>query len=188
MKHAILLASAALLLATPALADETVNLPGFTGVKASDGADVVIHHGARQSVVLTKGSTQYSRLEVRDGTLHIETCKGWHCPWHYSLHVEITMPDVAALYATDGARVSAEGAFPAQPHLSAKATDGGRVEARAIAAADVDASASDGGALSVQPRRTMNARAVDGGVVRYWGTPTVKNLVANDGGAVHQED
>jgi hypothetical protein len=33
----------------------------------------------------------------------------------------------------------------------------------------------------------MNARAEDGGVVRYWGDPTVKNLIAEDGGAVHQE-
>ena len=152
MKPAIFLASAALLLASPALAEETVNLPGFASVTAADGADVTIHHGGRQSVVITRGSTQYSKLEVRDGTLHIETCKtGWRCPWHYGLKVEITMPSVTALHAEDGARIAAEGAFPAQPHFTGKANDGGVVDARAIAAADVDANASDGGVLSVQP-------------------------------------
>ncbi|MBS0279249.1 MAG: DUF2807 domain-containing protein [Proteobacteria bacterium] len=188
MNRAILLASAALLLATPALAAETVNLPGFSRVTATDGADVIIHSGGRQSVVITRGSTQYSRLEVRDGTLHIETCKGWQCPWHYGLRVEITMPNVMALHAEDGARIAAEGAFPAQPHFTGKANDGGVVDARAIAAADVDANASDGGVLSVQPRRTMNARAEDGGVVRYWGNPQIKNLIADDGGMVQQKD
>jgi hypothetical protein len=188
MKRAILLASVTLLLASPAWADETVSLPGFTSVTATDGADVIIHHGGRQSVVLTRGSTQYSRLEVRDGALHIETCKGWHCPWHYGLKVEIVMPSVTGLHAEDGARIAAEGSFPAQAHFSGKANDGGVVDARAIAAADVDANASDGGVLSVAPRRTMNARAEDGGIVRYWGNPQVKNLIAEDGGAVQQRD
>lgn len=187
MRHAIFLAAATVLLASPAWANETLNLAAFTRVTAADGAEVVIRHGATQSVTLTKGSTQYSRLDVRDGTLHIETCSGWHCPWHYGLRVEITMPNIAGLEASDGASLEAQGPFPAQAHLAAKATDGGRVDARAIAAADVDATASDGGELSVQPRRSMNARAEDGGVVRYWGSPTVKNLIANDGGAVRQE-
>jgi len=189
MTRAMLFATAALLAATPALADETLNLPGFTSIVAVDGANVVIHHGNRQSVVITRGSTQYSQLEVRDGTLHIETCKtGWHCPWQYGLKVEITMPNVTSLHAEDGARIAAEGSFPGQQHFAGKANDGGVVDARAIAAADVDANASDGGVLSVQPRRTMNARAEDGGVVRYWGNPQIKNLVAEDGGAVQQKD
>ena len=98
------------------------------------------------------------------------------------------MPSVTALHAEDGARIAAEGSFPAQPHFTGKANDGGVVDARAIAAADVDANASDGGVLSVQPRRTMNARAEDGGIVRYWGNPQIKNLIAEDGGAVQQRD
>lgn len=187
MKHIVWLASAAVLLASSALAGESLSLPSFNSVKASDGADVIVRHGAVQSVVLAAGSTQYSKLEVRDGVLEIETCKDWSCPWHYHLEVDITMPQVSGLAADDGARIEAQGSFPAQAQFAAKATDGGRVEARAIAAAEVNAVADDGGELSVEPRRSMKAKAEDGGVVRYWGNPTVKSLVAEDGGAVRQE-
>ena len=188
MKSALLFAAAACLFVSPALADETLNLPSFTSIKASDGADVIVRHGGAQSVVLAAGSTQYSKLEVQDGTLVIETCKNWSCPHHYHLEVDITLPEVSGLEAEDGARIEAQGSFPAQAHLAAKATDGGRVEARAIAAADVNALASDGGELEVEPRQTMTAKADDGGVVRYWGDPKVKSLIAEDGGAVRGQN
>ncbi len=171
----------------PALAGETLALAPFARVKASDGAHVIIRHGDRQQVTLAAGSTQYSRIEVRDGVLEIETCKDWSCPRHYRLEIDIAVPEISALDASDGASIEAQGDFPTQAHLAAKASDGGNVDARAVAAAEVNAVATDGGEVSVEPRQAMNARADDGGLVRYWGHPTVTGLIAEDGGAVRQE-
>ncbi len=189
MKSVSLFAATVLLAALPACAQagETLSVAPFTAVKASDGANVIIRHGDRQQVTLAAGSTQFSQIEVRDGVLTVETCKDWSCPRHYRLEVDVTMPNVSALKAEDGARIEAQGDFPAQAHLAAKATDGGTVDARAVAAADVDAAASDGGEVLVEPRQSMTAHAEDGGLVRYWGHPAVNGLIAEDGGTVRQE-
>lgn len=187
MKLAIALASAGLLLASPALADQVISVDHFSKVEASDGAHVIIRHGAQQ-VNMVEGSTEFSRFEVRDGTLHLITCEGWHCPHHYKFKVEVTMPAVNALEASDGAYIETQGNFPAQGDLSVHATDGGDIDVRAIAAANVDAYASDGGNLKIHPRKSMQARAKDGGNIDYWGNPTVTRLVAEDGGNVHGED
>ena len=187
MKFAIALASASLLLAAPAFAGQTINVGPFSGVEASDGAHVIIRHGAQQ-VTMVKGSLEFSRFEVRDGVLHIVTCEGWHCPRHYEFEVDVTMPSINAVEASDGAAIETEGEFPAQGNLNVKATDGGNIDARAIAAANVNASASDGGNLQIRPRRSMKARAEDGGNIRYWGNPTVTSLVTQDGGNVSSED
>jgi len=189
MKSLSFLAVAALLagLPAPVLAGQSLNLPVFTSVKASDGAKVVIRHGEHQQVILAAGSTEHSRIEVRDGVLVIETCKDWFCPRQDRLEIDVTTPGLSGLEAEDGARIEAQGDFPAQAHLAARATDGGNVDARAIAAADVNAVATDGGEVEIEPRGSMKARAEDGGLVRYWGHPSVTGLVAEDGGAVRPE-
>ena len=188
MKLAIALAAATLALAGPAFAGQVIPVGPFTSVEASDGAHVIIRHGGAQQVTMLKGSTEFSRFEVRDGTLHLITCEGWHCPRHYSFEVDIVMPAVNAIEASDGADIETQGSFPAQGNLVVKATDGGDIDARAIVAANVDAKASDGGNLKIHPRKSMQAHAEDGGNIDYWGNPTVTRLVAEDGGNVHGED
>ena len=188
MKLAIALAAATLALAAPAFAGQVIPVGPFTSVEASDGAHVIIRHGGTQQVTMLKGSTEFSRFEVRDGTLHLITCEGWHCPRHYSFEVDVVMPAINAIEASDGADIETQGSFPAQGNLVVKATDGGDIDARAIMAANVDAKASDGGNLKIHPRKSMQAHAEDGGNIDYWGNPTVTRLVAEDGGNVHGED
>src|SRR6185312_14182739 len=113
MKFAIAWAAASVALASPALAGQTISVDRFSSVEASDGAHVIIRHGAQQ-VNMVEGSTEFSRFEVRDGTLHIITCEGWHCPHHYKFKVEVTMPAIDALEASDGAAIEAQGSFPTQ--------------------------------------------------------------------------
>lgn len=188
MKFAIALTAASLALAAPAFAGQTIAVGPFNAVEASDGAHVIIRHGNAQQVTMIEGSTQYSRFEVRDGVLHLVTCQGWHCPRHYTFKVDVVMPQVNAINASDGAYIEAQGPFPGQRDLAVKATDGGNIDARAIAAANVDAKASDGGNLRIQPRQSLKAHADDGGNIEYWGHPTVTGLIAEDGGNVSQED
>ena len=189
MKLAIALTSAGLIVAaSSAIAGQVISVDPFTAVEASDGAHVIIRHGNHQEVNMIEGSTEYSRFEVRDGTLHLITCQGWHCPWHYKFKVEVVMPQIDAINASDGAYIEAQGSFPSQRDLAVKATDGGNVDARAIAAANVNARASDGGNLRIKPRHSMQAHADDGGNIEYWGNPTVTRLVAEDGGNVSQQN
>lgn len=187
MKLAIALA-ATIAFAAPAFAGQVIPVGQFNAVQATDGAHVIIRHGSVQQVTMVKGSTQYSRFEVRDGVLHLVTCEGWHCPRHYEFKVDITMPDIKAIDASDGAYIETQGSFPAQGELAIKATDGGNIDARALAAANVNARASDGGNMKIRPLRAMKAHADDGGNIEYWGHPTVTSLVAEDGGNVSQED
>lgn len=186
MKLAILFAAAAF--ATPAFAGQVIPVGPFEAVDAVDGAHVIIRHGDRQQVTMVEGSTEFSRVEVRDGTLHLITCEGWHCPRHYSFKVEVVMPRINAISASDGAAIDAQGPFPGQQNLAVKASDGGDIDARAIAAANVNAHASDGGNIRIQPRRSLQAHADDGGNIEYWGHPTVTSMVAEDGGNVSGAD
>src|SRR6201996_5260220 len=186
MKLAILIGAAALL-ATPVFAAQTISVGPFSAVEADDGAQVTIRHGAQQ-VTMTEGSMEFSRFEVRDGVLHLVTCEGWHCPHHYKFHVEISMPNINAIEASDGANIVIDEGFPAQADLSVKASDGGNIDARSLVAANVNAKASDGGNLKIHPRKTMQAHADDGGNIVYWGNPTVTALVSEDGGSVRGEN
>jgi len=182
---AALLASAFCLAATAAFAGQVIPTGPFTGVSGTDGAHIVIRHGAALHVELVKGSTQYTRIEVKDGTLHVDTCANdsWHCPHHYELEVAVVMPDLRDVSATDGASVEAAGEFPAQDALHAHATDGGSTDTRAIAAQHVSAKADDGGNIRVRAVQSLDAKVDDGGNIEYWGSPHV-NIAATDGGSV----
>lgn len=186
MKFAVLLASAGALLATSALAQQSLPLAHFDSVSATDGADVSIHHGAVQRVVLLKGDTQTSLVEVQDGKLVIKTCRIHVCPWHYELKVAVTMPELKSVSADDGADIRAEGSFPAQPMLAANADDGGDLDLRAIPAAHADAKADDGGEVRIHATASLNASATDGGEVKYSGHPQL-NMHSDDGGEIDSE-
>jgi len=188
MKFAIALAAVSLALTSPAFAAQTISVGPFSAVEASDGAHVIIRHGNVQQVTMIDGSLEFSRFDVRDGTLHLVTCQGWHCPRHYKFKVEVVMPQVNAIEATDGAYIETEGSFPGQRDLAVKASDGGNIDVRAIMAANVTAHASDGGNIRIAPRQTLKAKAEDGGNIEYWGHPTITSLVSQDGGNVSGQD
>jgi len=181
-------ATAILLFGTAAHAGQTIAVGPFTVVSGTDGAHIVIRHGNAQRVELVKGSTQFTRVEVKDGTLHVDACgNSWHCPHHYELEVDIVMPDLRGVEASDGASIEAAGTFPAQGSLNVHATDGGSTDTRAIAARHANAKADDGGNIRVRAVQTLDAKADDGGNIEYWGSPHV-SIVATDGGNVSSGD
>jgi hypothetical protein len=185
MKLAILLASAATVLALPAFAQQAVPLAHFDSVSATDGADVAIRHGAVQQVVILKGNAQVSRIEVQSGKLVVSTCR-YVCPWHYNLKIAVTMPYLKSVSADDGADIRAEGSFPAQPTLAAHANDGGDLDLRAIPAAHADVKADDGGEVRIRATASLNATAIDGGEIKYSGNPAL-NMRSDDGGEIDSE-
>jgi hypothetical protein len=184
MKAALVL-SATVLLASPAFAGTVIPVAHFSSIHATDGADVVVRYGSIQQVMLVKGDPNISRIEVRDGKLELATCILSNCPRHYEFKVEVTSPDITAISAEDGANIAATGAFPAQGQLSVTANDGGNIDLRAIAAANVHAKADDGGNIRLRATGTLNASADDGGNIEYWGNPSVSRQTS-DGGNVDQ--
>jgi Putative auto-transporter adhesin, head GIN domain len=187
MKIAFACATAlATLVSASAFAGTVVPLANFSGIHASDGASVTVLHGNQQRVTIIKGDAQTSVVEVHGDSLAVETCRHW-CPRHYGLEVEVVTPNLNAVLADDGAEITAQGNFPAQPHLAVDATDGGHVDSRAIPAADVAAKADDGGMVETRATGALKAIAEDGGAVRYWGKPAV-TLHSDDGGSISSGD
>ena len=185
MRSALLLSAAILFAAPCAMAGTVIPLAHFSGVHATDGADVTVRYGATQQVLLVKGDPHISRIAVKDGQLELATCLHWNCPPHYEFKVEVTTPNLATVSADDGANIEATGSFPSQDRLSVSADDGGNIDLRAMTAANVNAKANDGGNIRLRADRNLNASAADGGNIIYSGNPTL-NRRTSDGGNISQ--
>ncbi|MFL6721141.1 MAG: GIN domain-containing protein [Sphingomonas sp.] len=183
MRSKLPLFAAALALAAPALAVETVGVPQFRSVELRGGGSVVVVAGPAQRVTILEGSSQFTRIQVeRDGRLRIYTCNE-QCPRTYHLRVEIQSPAVPDLAISGGGVITAQGGFRPQSHLATAVNGGGRIDARAVEAASVSAAVNGGGEALVRPRSSLSAAVNGGGAVRYWGNPTV-SMAVHGGGAV----
>ncbi len=184
-KPLLLGAAVAALLTAAASAQTVVPLAPFKSVGLSGGGEVILKHGTVQSVTLLKGSTQFTRLTVKDdGNLQIDACNN-NCPHNYDLQIEIVSPAIAAVAISGGGSIHAEGAFPASPRLEAAVEGGGVIDARAIPAAKVDAAVDGGGAIKVSASASLNAAVSGGGEIKYWGNPSVQQAVSGGGSVSH---
>lgn len=174
------LAALAALLATPALAAETVPLGPFDSVGLSGGGHVVIRHGATQSVTVVKGSTQYTHFKVHGRSLEIEACND-SCPHNYDLEVEIVLPEIDGVAIQGGGAIVAEAGFPAQHGVDAAVSGGGLIDMRAVQATNVSAAVNGGGEIKVSTNGTLSAAVNGGGRIAYWGSPKVSEAVSGGG-------
>lgn len=172
----------ALIASVPALAGEIVALPHFDSVELRGGGDVLILPGPTQRVTIVDGSSRFTHLFVESGALKIDTCNA-DCPHHYRLRIEIESPRVPNLAISGGGALSVGSGFPAEPRLVAAVKGGGRIDARAVDAANVSAAVSGGGDLLVHASSTLSGAINGGGLVRYWGNPRVTSAIAG-GGAI----
>ncbi|HEX4304367.1 MAG TPA: DUF2807 domain-containing protein [Rhizomicrobium sp.] len=178
-------AAVAALLMTAASAATVVPLAPFKSVGLSGDGEVILKHGDVQSVTLIKGSTQFTRLTVKDGgNLEIDACDN-NCPHNYDLQVEIVSPSISAVAISGGGSIHAEGAFPASPRLEAAVSGGGEIDARAMPAAKIEAAVDGGGAIKVSATASLNAAVSGGGEIKYWGNPTVSQAVSGGGEVSH---
>jgi hypothetical protein len=175
---------AAVLLATPAIAAETVTLAPIDSVGLTGGGHVVLRYGATQSVTLLQGSTQYTRFKVHGKSLEIEACNS-SCPHNYDLEIEIVLPRVDAVAIQGGGAIVAMAGFPAQHGIDAAVSGGGDIDLRAVQASDVDAAVNGGGEIKVAANRTLNAAVSGGGRIAYWGKPNVSEAVSGGGSIDH---
>ena len=167
----------------PALAVETVPVPGFNSVQLRGGGEVVVKRGPVQRVTILEGSSQFTQMRViRDGQLRIDVCDN-RCPQHYRLRVEIQSPEMPDVAISGGGLIRALSGFAPQRELSAAIHGGGAIDVRAVQASDVSAAVNGGGQISVNSRDTLSAAVNGGGEVRYAGNPNV-SMAVHGGGLV----
>jgi hypothetical protein len=111
-------------------------------------------------------------------------CNG-NCPRQYRLLIDIQSPSAPDLGIAGGGMIRVSNGFGPQGRLSAAVSGGGKIDALAVAAGDVNAAVHGGGLISVRPRASLLAAVNGGGEVRYSGTPRVSSAI-NGGGAVHR--
>jgi hypothetical protein len=132
-------------------------------------------------VTILEGSSRFTHIYVEHGhNLRIDVCDR-DCPPHYRLRVEIQSPRVPDLAVDGGGEISVANGFAPEGHLAAAVNGGGKIDARAVEAADVTAAVNGGGDLFVRARSTLTGAVRGGGVVRYWGNPSVTTAVAGGG-------
>lgn len=178
-----------LALAAPASAGTVVPLAPFQGIDLHGGGDVVLKHGAVQRVTILKGSLQYSKLTVVNGTLDVSACDSWwNCPRNYDFKVEIETPMLSAIAVHGGGELSTEGAFPAQDRLSLAIHGGGDADVRAIPVRNASVSVHGGGDLRVTATEALSGSVEGGGDVTYWGHPKQLSVATHGGGDISSGD
>jgi hypothetical protein len=175
------LALAFSLAAFPALASQTVPVGHFAQVQLRGGGHVTIRHGAAQSVTLIKGSTQYTRMRIRDGReLVIDACNE-SCPHSYDLDIEIITPDLNGASIDGGGEIAVRDGFPARDHFSVAVNGGGEIDVKALHAANVSAAVNGGGDIELTATEQLSAAVNGGGDITYHGNPQVSEAIRGGG-------
>jgi hypothetical protein len=170
----------ALAASVPAVAAEVVPVPPFDAVELRGGGNVVVVPGPQERVTILEGSSRFTHIHVdRPGSLKIDACDR-DCPHEYRLRVEIQSPRVPTLAVDGGGDINIAGGFAPERHLTVAVNGGGKIDTRAVDAADVTAAVNGGGDLFVRARSSLTGAVRGGGSVRYWGNPAVTTAV--DGG------
>ena len=185
MKSILLLASAAVLLAAPALAGETIQVGPFRTVELHGGGHVTIHRGDAQRVVMNSGSTRYTTFRIEDGDkLVIDACDSGCPSGQYDLAIDIATPDIKGVAIQGGGEIDGAADLPTK-HLAAAVEGGGRIDMRAVHADRVDAAVNGGGHIQVYAGKDLRAAVSGGGRIQYWGNPHVESAISG-GGDVRQ--
>jgi Putative auto-transporter adhesin, head GIN domain len=183
----LLCASAfAALLVSGASAQTAVPVGHFNNVELKGGGHVTFHYGAQQRVVLTTGSTQYTKFEMDGNKLVINTCGADNCPMIYDLDVDITTPGLHGLAVSGGGHIEVAPGFPVQDDIDVAVQGGGRIDTRSMTATSADAAVDGGGQIHIRVARGLDAAVNGGGQILYTGSPAVTSAI-NGGGQVEHE-
>ena len=164
----------------PARFDESIQVAAFDAIDVRDNGHVVLRSGAAHRVTFVNGSPEYSRVNVRNGTLVIDKCH-MDCPRGYRLDLEVTAPAVTRLSLANGGWIRTTGSFARQADLTASVKHGGTIDLRAMSIDRVDASVEQGGTILTVPRGSLTASVFHGGAITYWGNPQVQQSIEHGG-------
>lgn len=181
--------AAALLAAVAAIPSATAQTPisvgRFDSIELRGGGELVIRHGARQSVTMLSGHRALAGFDVdTQGTLIIRPCRT-SCR-NQRLRVEVVTPTLDAVAIRGGGSIRAEGGFPAADDVALAIHGGGTIDTRAVPRRNVAAAIVGGGLIRASAQDSLAASIIGGGAVRYVGNPRT-TVSVNGGGAVSRE-
>ena len=179
----LLLLMILLLGCAPAVSAGTVlNVGPFDAIELRNGGQVVVRHGPARRVTLVEGDASIVRVAVDNGRLRIDHCRD--CRHDRRMKLEVVVPALTALSIESGGTIVVADGFPDQPDLALAVAHGGRIDARALAADAVAAAVAQGGLIYTAPRRRLGASVNQGGMIFYWGDPSVTPAISGGGGVV----
>jgi beta-lactamase regulating signal transducer with metallopeptidase domain len=153
----------------------------FSSVELRNGGTVTLIHGPSPRVTLREGDPALTAITIgSDGRLVIDRCPR-HCPRAHHLEVEIETPALAAITVSEGGIIQSRGTFPLQLEIDVAVNQGGTIDMRSMAVANVSASVYSGGRIFTRPGATLAARVEQGGNVTYWGDAVVESSVRHGG-------
>jgi hypothetical protein len=175
---------------------ETRDVPEFSRVDAEDGVDVHVRVGGTQALSVRAGNKVIHdvKTEVEEGTLRV-----WQhgTGWRGDIDIDVRMPALEALSASDGADLDADGleggvleiaahdgadvkASGAIDRLLLRVEDGADADLAWLRAADVRASLADGADATVYASRSLEAEVSDGADLDERGDPVRRNVLTPD--------
>jgi beta-lactamase regulating signal transducer with metallopeptidase domain len=153
----------------------------FSSVELRNGGTVTLIHGASARVTLLKGDPEQASISIRDdGRLVIDRCPT-HCPRNHEFQVEVATPALAAIAVAEGGTIQSRGEFPPQAEIGLEVSQGGTIDLRSMAVANVTASVASGGRIFVKPASALSAEVEQGGVITYWGDAVVRSSIRHGG-------
>jgi hypothetical protein len=164
----------------PAGEAQTIALAPFQAVTLRNGGQVVIRHGAQQRVTLLRGRIEETHLEVSNGRLIVDHCRG-HCRRQGEFLLEIVTPMLGAVAVDDGGLVRSEGGFPPQASIAVQVASGGAIDIRSLAVTELTAAVTQGGVIFARPLGRLTASVFQGGNITYWGTPALTSAISHGG-------
>ncbi len=162
--------------------DNVVSVAPFTSIELRNGGEAVVRYGTTQRVTLIKGSSNCTEVTVTNGDrLIIDNTGRDACPRGYELQIEIITPHLKGLAVANGGLLQSLGDFPGETALSLAVNQGGVLDVRSITVDSVLAAVKSGGRILARPRISLAASVADGGVITYWGNPTVTSATRHGG-------
>jgi hypothetical protein len=177
---------------TPASSGRTSqarDVAAFHGVELRGTNNVVVHVGAKQSVVVRADASLLSRVttKVQSGTLVIGNTPGSFSS-KSPMRVEVGVPSLDALTLTGNGTIVVDGiaadslhvTLPGNGTLTARGTatrldltvsGSGTAQFEQLVADDAHAVLSGSGAIFLTATRTLDASVSGSGVIRYGGNP-----------------
>ena len=164
--------------ASPAATQTGIPLTAsFSSVELRNGGKVNLIHGPSQRATLLKGDPEETSITIRnDGRLVIDRCPK-RCSRRHELEVEVVTPALTAIGVAEGGTIQTRDNFPHQAAIELAVSQGGTIDIRSMAVANVTASVESGGRIFVKPATVLSAKVEQGGNVTYWGDPVVKSSV-----------
>ena len=170
-------------------ATQARSLPPFTGVDLTGDNNIIVHVGARQSVIIHADSNLLRRVttQVRSGRLVIGTTRG-NLNAKTPMFVKVSVPSLDALTLQGAGNITVTGinsrsltaALPGSGNIHATGTTTrldvtisgeGTALLRQLTARDVNAALSGDGSIMLTATHSLNASVSGSGTILYGGNP-----------------